>query len=295
MIADRFSRPSPVPSSKSPLLILSWVVSCFAAQLAPASSFQLTNAGALSGLDLGQKLTGLSAADGGFFAYDVTAQKPLVFTLGSVRPQDGGTVFDSDEIGGLRLHVSFVEQPGYVLVTGRLENSVTGDRAIILDYRIGLPAGDAVLSTSLNAAQDRVLGAPPSEIEASAFPLAAVATGGKTIALALPPDEPRIFGLIGRPHSLGARFYLGLSPLPSRFPNQATFSFIIYQPETGWGFRAALESYYRFFPARYSLRTRRDGLWMFQVKGLVPENIGQYGFNVLEIQNKDVGEGFGSG
>jgi hypothetical protein len=253
---------------------------------ASAAPFQLSKSGALQSLTIAKAPVNLTPESGGFSGFDVTQQKALDFSHGTVKPDGDKLVYDSDVMGEIALHAEFSSQAGYVLVTGYLENRKKDDRAVILDYRAGFPASGAIFSNSLSAKEDRAVAA--EELEGNAFPVAALTAGADAISVAIPPDAPCLFGMVASPAGLAARFYLGISPVTAKFPNRAAFSCLVFPSDPHWGFCGALEKYYSFYPKSYQPRTKKDGLWMFQVKGIVPENIKQYGFNVLEMQSKDV-------
>ena len=85
-------------------------------------------------------------------------------------------------------------------------------------------------------------------------------TPERGISLAQPRDEFRIF----RTHYdadaglFQMAYALGLSP-DTRRPNKATFSFIIYSSAGEWGYRAALEKYYRIYPRFFENRIEKQG------------------------------------
>jgi hypothetical protein len=174
-----------------------------------------------------------------------------------------------------------VSQGEFVLVRGEMENLRGDERGFIVDYRIPLLSADAVFSNGL---EHSVRMADSAECEGNCFPVAAMCDTKAGVAMAIPPSEPRVFGMVGDGKGMAVRFYLGTSPKPQRFPNRASFVFIIYGVEPGWGFRSALSRYYGFFPDYYTPRLKRDGLFMFQMKDRVPPNVDQYGFDMVEAQ-----------
>jgi len=276
-----------MPSNPAKFLAaLAWTV-CAGSAHAGVASFQLTEAAALTEVKADGATVALAGSGGGFSAYDVTTRTAIDLTQGTVRREPGRASYESEGSGGISLHAEFVAHDGYVLVTGRLENSKKDERAVILTYRAGITGADAVFSNSIDPQADRPL-TSAAEQEGNAVPVAAINAGGQGLAMGIPPDEPRSFGMVGSAQGLATRFYLGITSATDRFPNQASFCFLVFPSESGWGCRSALERYYGFFPEHYRPRSKRDGLWLFQVKGITPENIRQYGFNVLEIQNKDV-------
>lgn len=255
-----------------------------------ASTYKLADNGAFRELTAEDRTIGLDPSIGGFFAREVGVEGAgaMDFSEGTLRQEGAIMVYDS-ESRGIGLHAEFIPKKGYVRIEGYLENTTGEDRAIILDYRVGLTGSDMVFSNALNRDEEHAVRDDATEHEGNAFPVAALQTADQAIAAAIPVDAPCIFGMVGSAQGLSVRFYLGLTPQTRAFPNRARFALIIYPSRPDWGFRSALERYYTFFPENYEPRDkRRAGYYMYMVKGLVPENIEQYSFNVLEIHSPHV-------
>lgn len=250
-----------------------------------ATTYTLGPAAGLKELAAGDEVMKLDVAQGGFFAREVRPAGPLDFSQGELRQEGTKMIFDSKGSAGIRLHAEFQAQEGYVRVEGYLENSRPDDRAVILDYRVGLTGANAVFSNALNAAEESAIAADGTEAEGNAFPVAALQTDEQALAMGIPGDAPCSFGMVGSNRGLTVRFYLGVTPDTKAFPNRARFAFIVYPSVKGWGFRSALARYYSFYPKFYEPRQKRVGYYMYMVKGLVPENIDQYSSNVLEINS----------
>ncbi len=230
-------------------------------------------------LTLGGNNIALSG-DGGFRIYDGTAKKEVALPQGKVAQVDGKTVFECKG-PDMAVRAEFAPQGEFVLVRGEVENLRGDERGFLVDYRIPLLSAGAAFSNGLDHS---VRMADAKECEGNAFPVAAMCDAQLGVAMAIPPSEPRVFGMVGDGKGMVARFYLGTSPKPKRFPHCASFVFILYGVEPGWGFRSALGRYYGFFPDYYTPRLKRDGLFMFQMKDRVPPNVDQYGFDMVEAQ-----------
>lgn len=222
----------------------------------------------------------LPPAGGGFRAYDATDKKDIALAQGTLSKSDAGTVFDAKG-SDLRVRAEFTVRGEFVRVSGELENLRKNERGIILDYRIPRLAPGAVFCNGLDESV-RMTGS--AEHEGNVFPIAAMSSRDVGIAVAIPPSEPRIFGMVADADGMAVRFYLGISPETRRFPNRAPFTFILYPVEPAWGFRSALAKYYGFFADYYTPRLKHDGLFMFQMGDRVPANIDQYGFDLVEPQ-----------
>lgn len=255
-----------------------------------ATSYQLSPGAALSELAAGETKLTLDPGAGGFSGREVKSDRKLDFSKGDLKQNGESYVFRSKSAEGLSLYAEFQPKDGYVLVEGYLESSKAEDRAVILDYRVGLTGSDLVFSNALNAWEDAKVPADGAEVEGNAFPVAALQSADKAVAVGIPGDAPCSFGMVGSKQGLTVRFYLGVTPETKAFPNRARFSFIVYPAVPGWGFRSALAGFYSFYPKQYEPRQKRAGYYMYMVKGLVPENIDQYSSNVLEIHNPHVKE-----
>jgi len=99
---------------------------------------------------------------------------------------------------------------------------------------------------------------------ASRYPLACVSGPRETHVIGTPLDVPRIcrFGYEAGSRELYAAVDLGLTSITHKFPSQAGFSFVAYQADREWGFRAALKRYYELFPQLFTKRNEREGIWM---------------------------------
>jgi hypothetical protein len=253
-----------------------------------ACSFKLNESASLEQLKFQTQELLFSGERGGFSAYDVTNKKPIDFPKGITKKSGEKTLFTSLGSDEIKLHAEFITKDEYIIVNGFLENLKKDDRAVILDYSIGVTEDDACWSSSLNGSQDKQIADIKNELENNVFPISAIKTGDTGIAMAIPPYEPRIFGMVGSSKGFSVRFYLGISPLTAMFSNKASFSFIIYPIEGQWGFRSALEKYYSFYPERYEPKAKHGGVYMYMVKGIMPPNADQYAYNILETHHPKV-------
>jgi hypothetical protein len=255
-------------------------VACFAActrtNAGEGSTLQVSLVDATGGIEnlkVDRKDIKLPAAGGGFSAYDAAAKQKINFAAGSVKRLTEKTIFSAQQSDNLRLTAQFVDKGAYVQVSGELENLKKEARGILLDYCIPPLGPDCVVWNELNKSVK--LG--ENEQEGNLFPIAALCNANLGIALAIPPSEPRDFGMLAANSGLSIRFYLGLSPQTKKFPNRASFVFIVYPVETNWGFRSALGNYYRFYPDYYDCRLKRPGEILIPTRdGQLPPDIEHY-------------------
>lgn len=234
---------------------------------------------AASALTLGGQTFPLQAS-GGFRLTDAATKADIPLPAGTVKAEDGKSVFSAENTS-IRIKATFTPQKDYILVSGFLENLEGKDRGFLLDYRLPLQFPKATFSSDLT--QNLTIDGDTT-YESNLFPLGALSGPDGGVAIAIPPTDPRVFGLLGDTKGLAIRFYVGTTPKTKLFPNKAPFSFVIYRTEGDWGFRSALSQYYRFFPDYYTPRLKKDGIYMFQMGGRTPENIDQYGYNLFETQ-----------
>ncbi|MBM3890725.1 MAG: hypothetical protein FJ388_16570, partial [Verrucomicrobia bacterium] len=252
---------------------------CFAAE--NESPLKIAaDGGRLISLAVGGKNIALPTDGGGFRIYDATNKKEVPLPSGTVTQNAGRASFVSKNTE-VCLKAEFAPDRDFVRVRGELENLRGDERGFIVDYRIPLLSAGAIFSNGL---EHSVRMADEKEYEGNVYPVAAMCDTKLGVAMAIPPSEPRVFGMAGDGRGMVMRFYLGISPKPKRFFNRASFVFIIYSVEPSWGFRSALSEYYRFFPDYYTPRLKRDGLFMFQMADRVPPNVDQYGFDLVESQ-----------
>jgi hypothetical protein len=220
---------------------------------------------------------------GGFSLYDAAAKQPVALAAGRVGQAATGTTFDTEAAGNLALHAEFTPKERYIVVTGEVRNLRGGERGVVVEYRVPLTGANARFGNQLNKSVATATG----EVEGCVYPLATLETDAGGVALAIPPTSPCEFGMAGGPGGVAVRFFLGISPETRRFPDRATFSFIIYPINVGWGFRSALARYYSFYPDYYNKRSKVAGPALFLAEdGKEPEpaDIHAYSTRVVETQ-----------
>ena len=83
------------------------------------------------------------------------------------------------------------------------------------------------------------------------------------LCLAVPIDKPCIFRTAydARAKRLEIVYDFALSP-DTRKPNAVDFAFDLYACDPAWGFRSALERYYRLYPHLFANMVKEPGQWM---------------------------------
>lgn len=232
---------------------------------------------------MAKEIVPVRADDGGFSLYDAAAKQPVPLLAGRVGKAGTGATFDSEAAGNLSLHAEFAPKERYLLVTGEVRNLRGEERGVVVEYRLPLTGANARFGNQLN----KTVTVTAADVEGCVYPLATLETGDGGVALAIPPTNPCEFGMAGGAGGVAVRFFLGLSPETRRFPDRATFSFIVYPIYVGWGFRSALSRYYSFYPDYYNPRAKQAGPALFLAEdGKEPEpaDISKYSTRVVETQ-----------
>jgi hypothetical protein len=110
-----------------------------------------------------------------------------------------------------------------------------------------------------------------------------VLTGPVGLCLAVPLDSPCLFRTA---YDAGAQqlqmvYDFALSP-DTREPHTAAFSFVLYASDPAWGFRSALERYYRLFPEMFAVHVKDPGMWMAFTPLSQIDNANEFCFGLQE-------------
>ena len=108
-----------------------------------------------------------------------------------------------------------------------------------------------------------------------------VLTGPAGLCLAVPIDKPCIFRTAydAGQRRLHLMYDLTLSP-DTLDPNQWTFEFDLYPCDPEWGFRGALDVYYRLYPELFTNHVEQSGQWMAFSKLSQIDNVNEFLFGV---------------
>jgi hypothetical protein len=118
----------------------------------------------------------------------------------------------------------------------------------------------------------------------SQYPLATVAASG-ALTLAVPPDLYRPFRLVYNrvTRQFFAAFDVGLSSVPTNFPQCATVEVWLYRNDPAWGLRAGLAGFYQRFPAAVARTLTNEGIWVAFADIRSITNISDFGVAYHEI------------
>lgn len=98
----------------------------------------------------------------------------------------------------------------------------------------------------------------------SRYPMACITSENEGLVMGVPVLRPRVFRLSydGETAEYRLAVDVALSPSTAKFPNEATFFFVLYPVEAKYGFRGAIDRYYRVYPEAFVKRVTREGIWM---------------------------------
>jgi len=243
-----------------------------------------------------------SPVAGGFYALDAATGKVGVFS-GRVTSIDGGLELSGEIAGtGARLDARFQQQEDWLEVTGTLQDTSGTDRALVLCFKIPfLPQGfswwdgpEALKGiwpgAGLRQNSAPVLQEKGSTRLVSIYPLACVSNSGDTgLTLATAIDHPAVFRVNydSGDQSINLYYDFGLTAKTLKFPGAARFRFVIYPlEEPAWGFRSALDTYYRIYPGAFADTVQDPGLWgTVEAAAVLGEEYKKMGFAFLQGEN----------
>jgi len=97
----------------------------------------------------------------------------------------------------------------------------------------------------------------------SPYPLASLVSKETGVGIGIDLENPVFYRLCYlRGRGLAVEFDLGLSPKTLKFPCQANLAWVVFKVDPEWGFRSAIQQYYRLFPGCFRNRVERQGIWM---------------------------------
>lgn len=238
-------------------------------------------AGDVARITLDGTPVGASSADcpSGLLVRDATQSDPPVMVGGRI----AGTGHELTQTAHLReleltVNATYRTCADYVEIAGTIADDRGADRAVTVYLALPLADGpwqwwDSVAAARTTAADSTELSYLESGTEYgldgshSKYPLGAVTlpdSAGLTLAVRM--DEPVVHRIAYNPRL--QLFYLaidfGLAPehrANGRPLSAAPFRILLYRHDPGWGFRSALDRYYRFFPDFFTKRVAREGSW----------------------------------
>ncbi len=175
------------------------------------------------------------------------------------------------------------------------------DRAVTLAWCVPVPKGNwtwwddperSRLATGDQLFSNLSDNAAGINNEASTYPLCVVSDEKHALALAIPPNVPRLARFAFDPArlELRAEFDFGLSPIPQQFKSKANASVVGFTAPPRWAFRQALAGYYAMFPEAFQRRVKHAGTWFpfNEIAGI--KDAADFGFAFHEISDVQVAD-----
>jgi len=240
----------------------------------------------------------------GLTVLDVSDQQKVCRQVCTVEAGEAGQTVQGVEMpdDGLKAKLWYEVKGDYVRVRGEIESLQDRDRGVVVQYVLPVNAigwyweptlekhekvekgrqyEDSHVFMSTAGLQDGV----KLNIERTIRPTKLAYTfcsslygaeGG--LSFGQPRDEFRVFNVSydAEQGLYRIEYAMGLSP-DTKPPNQATFSFIAYATDSQWGYRAALEKYYRIFPQFFEKRVTQEGGCSPFTNPLVLKNCDEFG------------------
>ena len=221
-----------------------------------------------------------SATTGGFWLRDVAAGTAPAPMRGKSSPRPGGgiNIETAADALQLRLNARLVpdKESGTLSLDGDVTDLTGGERAVTVYFALPVAADgwswgqDIHRSTKISAKSEEVylthinVGAVSG---ISLYPIGCVYNSSTGLCIANQMDMPSVYRIFynGPTHQLVVAWDFALSSKTSSWPkHQAHFHaslFSLSADEAKWGFRAALNRFYKINAPAYNRLAKPDGLW----------------------------------
>ncbi|AMV39983.1 hypothetical protein [Planctomyces sp. SH-PL62] len=184
---------------------------------------------------------------------------------------DGDYLHIAKRAIGLELDARRSDEGGAAFLDVALRETTGRDRAVTLVYTVPVPAEgarwleDPRRSSAVEPGREYVKSSPwpyraGSNGRLSSYPFGAVAHEGRGTAMGIDMARPAFFR-VGCNAATGELFLAYDVALTPEKP-EANLRFCRFDFDPTWEFRAALDAYYRLFPAAFERRVAEQGLWM---------------------------------
>ena len=241
--------------------------------------------GCVSALRLGDQDLHAAGIPSGFLARDVAADSHFYGFRNGVCPELN-----------LKLTAQLTEHPDHIRVSGTVSDTSGEDRAIVLVFALPVDARgwtwhddvrrQRIIEPGLEYMNTTHIGTGSAGLM-SLYPWATITDGSSGLALGLDMSSPAQYR-IG--YNAGTRqFFIaydfGLARETRNFPGGASFAFVFYGTDPGWGFRSAAEKFYSVFPDQFLCRSKEQGIWMPFTDVSTVEGWQDFGFRYHEGNN----------
>ena len=243
-------------------VFLSGVQSQAAEIQAGALKFTLdSKTGNLVALSAGMTPVPLRVPGAVFHVWDVKARSGFVQLTGPVTQKGGESVMLASAPSlGLTAHISFQTSGGMLAWRADIADARRQERGLVVSMTLPLQPSGLVWSGDLYASES----AEPGKLYGNnVTPISAVRSqrSNWAIAAAIPPSAPVMYDTHLKDGDFGLYYYVGLSSAPRDMPNRTWVAGLLYDVDSNWGFRSALQKYYEAFPDFYARSVPRTGAW----------------------------------
>jgi len=166
--------------------------------------------------------------------YKMPEETKMKAAEGELREEQDKLTYEG-ELGGLGFTASYESRGDYIEINGEIESNGM-EKAIDIYFLLPIDATQWKWWDDMRNWQH------------SPYPLSAITNDEVGMSIAIPLSEPRIFRIFydANLDKFGISFSFGLSPLTNF--NAVNFTIYLYKCDAEWGFRSALDRYYKFFP-----------------------------------------------
>ncbi len=182
---------------------------------------------------------------------DETKMKPITGTL---RQQEDNLVYEGF-FENLGFKAAYESTGEYIEINAEINSNQQQEKAIDVYFLLPINADSWIWWDDIrnwreieDGVYEMVINADESSyLPLSVYPTSAITNKNIGLSLAIPLSKPRIFRIFYDTHlgKFGISLSFGLSPL-TRF-DTVNFTIYIYRCDSEWGFRSALDRYYKFF------------------------------------------------
>ncbi len=251
------------------------------------------------------------AGDGGFSIKEVESptgnvQSPAEFSTKTFQTGFHLRMRGYSEKQELQYEADFREKESYIDVQGHIQNNRETDRAFLVSFTLPVnlngweaqntlfdrdtiatdtvsPSGkNSVLYLGKKDGDFRNYDPRRYPIEINKLPFSTVVSDKTGLAIGVPLNQPQVFSIKASEKGYSITFSLGISPDTEKFPNQASFHFVIYQVDPAWGLRSAAERYYSFFPEMFEGAENKHGNFGFFFIDRLGDQPEDFGWAFLE-------------
>ena len=186
-------------------------------------------------------------------------EKTKMMAAEGVMLKNGNKLIYTGSLNDLNFTAIYESKGKYIQIDGEIEGNGR-EKAIDVYFLLPVYAHEWIWWNDIrnwreidNGIYEMVINADESSyLPLSPYPLAAITGNNVGLSIAIPLSKPRIFRIFydANSNKFGISFNFGLSPL-MKF-HSVNFTIYLYKCDAEWGFRSALDRYYKFFPEYFN-------------------------------------------